>query len=150
MASKTVQGGYASVAGPVSASNEKALFKLCIQHPKYTKSLHFTASPTKDQAPSELVEEIQKQKRDLMKAYLRVWCALTKYIKSQCDKGRCLDFPLVGRFLRRITPGGKGDTGNQYVFIPHLDFVESGRYSFPENDFNISPFSKTLPVLFIS
>jgi hypothetical protein len=71
-----------------------------------------------------------------MKVYLKVWSGLTKYIKSQCSKGRCIDFPLVGRFMKRINEDDK------HFFIPHIDFVESGKFQFVENDFNISPFSK--------
>ena len=43
--------------------------------------------------------------------------------------------------MRRI--GGQED---KYFFVPHIDFCESGKFSFPENDFNISPLSKSLPV----
>lgn len=32
-----------------------------------------------------------------------------------------------------------------YSFIPHLDFISSGRFSFPQNQFNISPLSKRVP-----
>lgn len=35
---------------------------------------------------------------------------------------------------------------NKFLFIPHLDFVESGKFQFPENNYNISPLSKLLPV----
>jgi len=28
------------------------------------------------------------------------------------------------------------------MFVPHLDLVGSGNFQFPENDYNISPFSK--------
>ena len=29
--------------------------------------------------------------------------------------------------------------------MPHLDFVDSGKFSFPENSYNMSPFNKGLP-----
>ena len=80
-----------------------------------------------------------------MKVYYKVWSGLTKFIRSQCEKGRCVDFPLVGRFMKRIISGTESGE-DKYFFVPQIDFVESGKYSFPENDFNISPLSKLLPV----
>lgn len=32
-----------------------------------------------------------------------------------------------------------------FTFVPHLDFVASGKFSFPQNMQNISPFSKRVP-----
>jgi len=31
------------------------------------------------------------------------------------------------------------------VFVPHLDFVDSGRYKFAQNECNISPLAKNVP-----
>jgi hypothetical protein len=50
--------------------------------------------------------------------------------------------------MRRISSGNESE--DKYFFVPHIDFVESGKYSFPENDFNISPLSKLLPVIYLS
>ena len=58
----------------------------------------------------------------------------------------CIDFPLVGRFLRRRNEStGDGADENKFCFVPHIDFVSSGRFSFAENDCNISPLSKRVP-----
>ena len=38
-----------------------------------------------------------------------------------------------------------GQQNSTIVFIPHLDFVESGKFSFPQNEQNISPLSKQVP-----
>jgi hypothetical protein len=46
----------------------------------------------------------------------------------------------MGKFIKRI------NSENKYVFLPHLDFLESGRFKFSENDSNIGPFSKKLTV----
>ena len=57
-----------------------------------------------------------------MKLFYKVWSGLTKYIKSQCSKGRCVDFPYVGRFMKRINAEDK------YFIVPHIDFLDSGRF----------------------
>ena len=66
----------------------------------------------------------------------QVWTAMVKFLHNQCQKGRCIDLPTAGKFLK---VDGEGDN---YCFMPHLDLVGSGVFSFPENDFNVSPFSK--------
>ncbi len=77
-----------------------------------------------------------------MKAYYKVWSGLTKYVKSQCLKGRCVDFPLIGKFMKRLNDEQK------YFFIPHIDLLDSGKFQFSENDYNVSPFSKLTEVRF--
>lgn len=79
-----------------------------------------------------------------MKIYYKVWSGLSKFIRSQCSKGRCVDFPLIGRFMKRIS------TSDKYLFIPHIDFIDSGKFQFPENDYNISPFSQIVKVIILS
>ena len=37
------------------------------------------------------------------------------------------------------------DEDNKITFIPHLDFISSGKFAFPQNDYNISPLSKRVP-----
>ena len=32
-----------------------------------------------------------------------------------------------------------------FTFIPHLDFVTSGKFQFPQNAYNVSPLSKRVP-----
>ena len=61
------------------------------------------------------------EKKERMKVYYKVWSGLTKYIKSQCEKGRCVDFPLVGKFMKLLN----SDT---FLFVPHIDFLESGKF----------------------
>lgn len=58
---------------------------------------------------------------------------MCKMIASQIKKGRCVDFPLAGKFLKR---------GSVAMFLPAIDFIESGHFKFSENEKNISPFSK--------
>ena len=76
--------------------------------------------------------------KDRMRSYQRVWTAVTKYLVNQCNQGKCVDLPLVGKF--RKLNGSDGDS--QYTFMPHLDFIGSGNFSFPENESNVSPFAK--------
>ena len=56
---------------------------------------------------------------------------------------------MVGRFIARenIPLAVKNDENceGMFSFIPHIDFVSSGRFSFPQNQYNISPFSKRVP-----
>lgn len=58
-----------------------------------------------------------------------------KSLKSQVDQGKCVDLPLCGRFCRVTNE-------TRVFFVPHLDFVASASFSFPENESNISPFTK--------
>lgn len=51
---------------------------------------------------------------------------------------RCVDFPLVGKFFKRA------NSNTKCCFVPHLDFLESGRFKFADNESNIGPFSKKL------
>lgn len=75
----------------------------------------------------------------MVKYFYKVWSGMTKFLVSQCrDKEQCVDFPLVGRFM-------KSQQSKKFVFIPHLDFLNSGRFSFPQNDSNVSPLSKRVP-----
>lgn len=123
-----------------SSMTNKDLFKLCIMHPKYTKNM---SQPPQDN-PYQIQQQDANNKdniKEKMKVFMKVWSGMTKYLRSQGEKGRCVDLPLVGRFMKRVG----GDT-ERYFFVPHIDFCESGKFQFPENDSNISPLSKLLPV----
>lgn len=67
---------------------------------------------------------------------------MSKYIQSQTDKGRVVEFPLLGKFACK----NASDSDKEYIFLPNLDFISSGKFSYPENDCNIPPFSKRAPV----
>lgn len=45
---------------------------------------------------------------------------------------------MVGRFYPK-------ENTKSCVFVPHLDFVDSGRFKFTQNEFNISPLAKNVP-----
>lgn len=32
-----------------------------------------------------------------------------------------------------------------FTFIPHIDFIASGKFAFPQNEYNVSPLSKRVP-----
>ena len=83
-------------------------------------------------APNHEQEEERKKLREVNK----VWAATMKSLKALCDQGKCVDFPLCGRFSRIVTDQPK------VYFVPHLDFVASASFLFPENDSNVSPFTK--------
>ena len=50
---------------------------------------------------------------------------------------KTIDFPLLGKFV--------GRDNEDIVWVPHLDFIDNGRFRFRENDLNISPLSKNVP-----
>ena len=72
---------------------------------------------------------------------------MTKFVASQTGSGRTVDLPLAGKFkkIKRTEEQQKEaeqvGAAIQYAFSPHLDFVGSGHFKYPENEFNISPFS---------
>lgn len=39
----------------------------------------------------------------------------------------------------------ESDGNSKYSFIPHLDFISSGKFKFPQNQYNVSPLSKRVP-----
>lgn len=86
----------------------------------------------------------------MLKYFYKAWSGLVKFIQSQCAvKGKCVDFPLVGRFIARaqvpLAANSSEESDGMFSFIPHLDFVSSGKFSFPQNQYNISPLSKRVP-----
>ena len=84
-----------------------------------------------------------EQKKEFLRYLYRAWSGLTKYIYQQCAvNGKCVDFPLVGRFYYRQSGSEDERQKLKFTFIPHLDFINSGRFAFPQNDFNVSPLSK--------
>ena len=52
-------------------------------------------------------------------------------------ENKTIDFPLLGKFV--------GRDGEDIVWVPHLDFIDNGRFRFRENELNISPLSKHVP-----
>lgn len=50
---------------------------------------------------------------------------------------------MVGRFFRldKFDPNKPFN----FCFVPHIDFIASGKFSFPQNENNISPLSKRVP-----
>ena len=84
-------------------------------------------------------KSIEQQAKERLRDLQKIWSATQKYILSQCSQGRCIDLPLAGRFKRIGEENGQP----LYAFMPHLDMIGSGNFSFPENDSNVSPFSKS-------
>ena len=94
---------------------------------------------------------LSKQKKtdvnkERLKALQKVWIAVTKFIASQCEKGRVVDVPFAGKFKKvrdsSAPSAAYEDMKDQYAFLPQLDFVASGHFKLGENLFNVSPFSK--------
>ena len=128
-----------------SKLNEKDLLMMCVDNPHYlSKALGH------DNADGTGLTSLD-QKKEMLSYFYKAWSGLTKYIKRQCaEQGRCVDFPLVGRFIQRksiplAVDNETDDSDYKYTFIPHLDFVASGKFKFPQNQYNISPLSKRVP-----
>lgn len=86
----------------------------------------------------------------MLSYFYKAWSGTAKFIKRQCaEQGKCVDLPLVGRFLPRkcipLAVDNETDSDGKFSFIPHLDFVASGKFKFPQNQYNISPLSKRVP-----
>ena len=64
------------------------------------------------------------------------WKSLTRYIHKQISSGTPVDYPLLGRFFTSY---------DCITFVPHLDFINSGRFNFITDQNNISPLSKQVP-----
>ncbi|CDW91113.1 UNKNOWN [Stylonychia lemnae] len=119
---------------------EKHLIKLCVLSPKYTKDF-IAQLHSQHSIAVQNPENKNELNKETMKQFYKVWSGLTKYLKSQCDKSRCVDFPLVGRFLKKNI-----NDREITIFVPHIDFVESGRFKFLENDSNVSPLNKQVQI----
>lgn len=72
-----------------------------------------------------------------LKLFYKVWSGFSKYIRSQCRQGRVFSCPFIGKF------GPRKDNSEECYFIPSLDFIESANFKYEENDFNLSPFTKS-------
>lgn len=110
---------------------------MCVDNPRYlTKALGHEADTT---GLSTL-----EQKKEMLSYCYRSWSGLTKFIQKQCgEQAKCVDFPLVGRFFRK-----EKDDPNEafkFTFVPHIDFIATGKFAFPQNEFNVSPLSKRVP-----
>jgi hypothetical protein len=62
-----------------------------------------------------------------------VWLATSKQLRNMVNQGFCIHLPLCGKFIKRE---------GTVTFMPSLDLVNGGHFKFPENEKNVSPFSK--------
>ena len=67
-----------------------------------------------------------------------MWAATTKALKSLVSQGKNVDLPLLGKF-KLLHPSTEDAS---VMFMPHLDFLASASFSFPENDCNVSPLGR--------
>jgi hypothetical protein len=81
--------------------NERDLLKVCVENPVYlSKALGHTEGETGLQT--------LEQKKEMLKYFYKAWSGLTKFIFSQCSgKNQCVDFPLVGRFMKAKSEEGQ-------------------------------------------
>ena len=65
----------------------------------------------------------------MLKYFYKAWSGLTKFIYNNCTvKEICVEFPLIGKF---IPQSNSNENEKHIVFVPLLDFLASGRFSFP-------------------
>jgi hypothetical protein len=56
-----------------------------------------------------------------------VFDSLGRYLESQLrDKGRPVDLPLCGKFIKRKT-----QDDSEYLYVPSLEFLDAGHFLFP-------------------
>jgi hypothetical protein len=81
----------------------------------------------------------------MLKYFYKAWSGLTKFIYNNCSvKDICVEFPLIGKFIPQ-SESNDTESKKKIVFVPLLDFLASGRFSFPQNQNNVSPLSKKVP-----
>ena len=113
-----------------STFNEKDLLMMCVDQPHY-----LSRALGHDNNEGTGLTTLD-QKKEMLSYFYKAWSGLAKYMKRQCaEQGKCVDFPLVGRFIQRrnvpITMEDESEGENRFTFIPHLDFVSSGKFKFP-------------------
>jgi hypothetical protein len=69
----------------------------------------------------------------MLKYIYKAWSGLTKFIYNNCIvKNICVEFPLIGKFIpHSYSNENENENNKQIVFVPLLDFLASGRFSFP-------------------
>ena len=99
--------------------------KMCIEEPKYlARALDYGIAA---KVGSEGLD-VTRQKKELLSLFYRAYSGLTKTLQHQCMvKGKTIDFPLIGKFSPRKTTNNTPEI----IFVPHLDFIDSGRFKFP-------------------
>ena len=92
---------------------------MCVDNPKYLSK----ALGHQDDTTGLVTLE---EKREMLTYFYKSWSGLTKYIYRQCaEQGKVVDFPLVGKFHRRE---GDGPENCKFTFVPHIDFIASGKF----------------------
>jgi hypothetical protein len=67
----------------------------------------------------------------MLKHYYKAWSGLTKFLYNNAIvKEICVEFPLIGKFIPQ-SDSNENDSKKNVVFVPSLDFLASGRFSFP-------------------
>ena len=120
--------------------NQNDLFKACAQdirvYEKVAEITHFNL----DSEESRL--RIQKY---TLKLYMRIWSGLTKYIRSQCSKGRAVDTAIFGWI--RIDQGDEQNNPEMttefdtFYYHPSTKFLDEAVLTLYENEYNFSPFT---------
>ena len=123
--SRATAASEVSMAKGKATLTEKDLIRLCSVMPTYvSKALEYNG---------EAGALTKEQRNEMVKYLYKAWSGFTKVLfQGVAEKGVCIDFPLVGRFLRRRTDPNSSETDTKkYCFVPHIDFVASGRFAFP-------------------
>lgn len=86
-----------------------------------------------------------------MKLAIKIWTAVGKFIRSQCNKGRVIDSLCFGTFAKASHIGVTGpDAENYYVYCTG----PNSAFTVAENQQNVAdiaqPVSENFPVLTLS
>ena len=76
-----------------------------------------------------------------MRQCAKIWTALGKLIRSQCNKGRVIDSLYFGSFAKEsIAKGAQDDAGGHYVYCPGPKSI----FDLIENSDNIKEISQNV------
>ena len=64
-----------------------------------------------------LIDETADQQKAQLRQIAKIWTALSKLIRSQCNKGRVIDSLYFGSFAKTVVMGGD-DLAKTYTYCP--------------------------------
>ena len=84
------------LTGNKNKYTEKDLLMMCVDNPRYISKV--LGHDNVDGTGLDTLD----QKKEMLKYFYKAWSGLVKFIYNQClVKRKCVDFPLVGKFLSR-------------------------------------------------
>jgi hypothetical protein len=84
---------------------------------------------------------VQEVKKEMLKNYMKVWCGMTKFIKSQCLKDQIIDTRFFGYFKRN--PMKQNTQNCSFIYFPSKDLIDNGKFNYREDESNLAPHKVT-------